>query len=221
MFWSLSSLVDVSARAWLGDSMTRVARPQRHGKIPALMDGAGFARLLTRLDSDVDRAADAYEHLRRALEKYFEWHGAWPADECADETIDRLLRKLDEVDVQDVTKYARGIARLVLLERRRQPAALSLSDHPDVEAVTVPLDDDTPLQRCFDRCLETLPPESRSLVLQYYVAERQSKIDLRRSLARSIGVTESALRNRVQRVRDRLERCVETCIGHGETGSTP
>src|SRR5689334_23071923 len=129
------------------------------------MDGAAFARLLTRLDADADRAADAYGHLRRALEKFFEWHGAWPADECADETIDRLLRKLDDVQIQDVGKYARGIARLVLLERRRRPAAVSLSDHPGVERVTAPFttaNDEPPLQGCFDRCLATLSSESRT-----------------------------------------------------------
>src|SRR5262245_25213379 len=86
MFWALSSLVDVRVRDWPADS-TRAGRAGRHGKIPALIDRAGFARLLTRLDADADRAADAYEHLRRALERYFEWHGAWSADECADETI--------------------------------------------------------------------------------------------------------------------------------------
>lgn len=186
------------------------------------MDGAGFARLLIRLDADADRAADAYGHLRRALEKFFEWHGAWPADECADETIDRLLRKLDEVEIQDVGKYARGIARLVLLEQRRRPAPVSLSDHPGVERVTAPFtaNDEPPLQGCFDRCLETLSSESRALVLQYYVADRRAKIDVRRRLAQSLGVSESALRNRVQRVRDRLEQCVETCAGSGEIGST-
>ncbi|MGH9330319.1 MAG: RNA polymerase sigma factor, partial [Vicinamibacterales bacterium] len=51
---------------------------------------AGFARLLERLDPDPDRAAAAYERLRAALEKFFDWHGAWPPEECADETLDRL-----------------------------------------------------------------------------------------------------------------------------------
>ena len=35
--------------------------------------------------------------------------------------------------------------------------------------------------------------------------------DNRRRLALSLGLSESALRNRVQRVRNRLERCVQTC----------
>ena len=53
--------------------------------------------------------------------KFFDWRGGWPPDECADETLDRLARKLEEVVVDNIRQYARGIARLVLLERRRQP----------------------------------------------------------------------------------------------------
>jgi DNA-directed RNA polymerase specialized sigma24 family protein len=177
------------------------------------MSANGYDRLLTRLDTDPDKAAAAYGQLRLALEKYFDWHGAWPPEECADETLDRLLRKIAEVEVQDVRKYARGIARLVLLEWQRRPPSVSLSDDPDLAnaVATTPKPEDPPLQDCFDRCLAELPAESRDLVLQYYVAERRAKIDIRRGLARTLNISESALRNRVQRVRDRLERCVQTC----------
>jgi DNA-directed RNA polymerase specialized sigma24 family protein len=183
------------------------------------MDRTGFSHLLTRLDADADRAAAAYEHLRRALEKFFELHGARPPEECADETLDRLLRKLDEVNVQDVNQYARGIARLVLLEWRRRPSAVSLTANPDVASVAAPPESDSgaALQQCFDRCLASLPSESRALVLQYYVAERRVKTEARRSLAATLSISESALRNRVQRVRDRLERCVHACAA--ETGA--
>jgi CHAT domain-containing protein/tetratricopeptide (TPR) repeat protein len=37
---------------------------------------AGFTRLLERLDPDRERAATAYQRLRVALEKFFDWHGA-------------------------------------------------------------------------------------------------------------------------------------------------
>jgi RNA polymerase sigma factor (sigma-70 family) len=190
-----------------------------NGKIPvsAMSDG-GFSRLLARLDPDADRAAAAYEHLRLALEKFFDWHGAWPADECADETLDRLLRKLDDVEIQDVRRYARGIARLVLLEWQRRPTSVSITEDPDLVDVSTPpaFDrDEAPLQECFDRCLAELPSDSRTLVLEYYVAERRTKIDMRRRLARTLNISESALRNRVQRVRDRLERCVHSCAAAG------
>jgi DNA-directed RNA polymerase specialized sigma24 family protein len=179
---------------------------------------AGLNRLLSRLGADNTRAAAEYQRLRHTLERFFDWRGAWPPEECADETLDRLTRRLEEdTEIGDVWAYARGIARLVLLERQRRPFAVSISDGlelPDLSAP--PSDTNEPLQACFDRCLERLPSESRTAVLDYYAAERREKIDNRRSLALRFGISESALRNRIQRIRDRLERCVLACMTRRE-----
>jgi DNA-directed RNA polymerase specialized sigma24 family protein len=175
---------------------------------------SGFTRLLARLHPDPDQAATEYQRLRHALEKFFDWHCAWPPEECADETLDRLVIKLaTDVPVDDVRAYARGIARLVLLEWRRRPAPISMDESRDYAAASLATEDDDSqaLSSCFERCLGALSDQTRSLVLDYYVAERRAKIDNRRRLARSLGVSETALRNRVQRVRNRLERCVERC----------
>jgi DNA-directed RNA polymerase specialized sigma24 family protein len=172
--------------------------------------------LLERLSSNPAEAASRYEHLRLTLEKFFDWHRAWPPEECADEAMDRLIRKLESgLDIADVRSYALGIARLVLLEWQRRPTAVPMGDAAAVSAPQGRDDDEEPLRRCFDRCLAALSPESRTLVLDYYVAERRAKIDNRRRLAERFGLSESALRNRVQRVRDRLERCVHGCTNPG------
>jgi hypothetical protein len=90
---------------------------------------AGLALLLGRLDSDTERAALEYERLRRTLVRFFDWRGISPPDECADETLDRLARRLEEATrIDDVRSYAYGIARIVLLERRRRPALDSLDE---------------------------------------------------------------------------------------------
>ena len=172
----------------------------------------GWHRLLARLDPDVDRAAAAYEQLRRALEKFFDWRGVWSADECADETLDRLARRLDEgIDIDDVRNYAYGIARLVLLEWQRRPSSVWIEPATEL-AAPVPVADGTDqLRECFDICLAALPEDSRALVLEYYVADERKKIVNRRRLAQSFGISDNALRSRVQRVRDRLERCVLKC----------
>jgi DNA-directed RNA polymerase specialized sigma24 family protein len=179
---------------------------------------SGFTCLLARLDSDPDRAAAEYQRLRITLEKFFDWNCAWPPEECADETLDRLVLKLASgIEIDDARAYARGIARLVLLEWRRRPVELSLAegrDHPHLPAAPSSNDSQSEaLTACFDRCLSALPAESRTLLLDYYAAEGRAKIDNRRNLARTLGISESALRNRVQRIRDRLERCVRTCTG--------
>jgi DNA-directed RNA polymerase specialized sigma24 family protein len=187
-------------------------RPPDERRLSAI----GLARLLTRLDPDARRAPAEYVRLRRTLVRFFDLRGAWPPEECADECLDRLARRLEtgtgEPAIEDVRRYAHGIARLVLLERLRTPAPVSISDD-DLEnlAAPVPSADGNPRQECFDCCLSAQPEEHRTLALQYYVAEGQAKIDNRRGLARALGITENALRRRVQRIRERLEQCMTNC----------
>ena len=179
------------------------------------MTAAGLARLLARLHPDDELAALEYEKLRRALVKFFDWRGAWPPDECADIALDRLARKLEEETVvKDVRTYAHGIARLVLLERRRQPVFSPIDGTRDFASAPAvpPGDEDELLGVCFDRCLAAIPAEGRSLVVRYYEGERHAKISNRRRLADAFGVSENALRSRVHRLRDRIEDCVQTCV---------
>jgi DNA-directed RNA polymerase specialized sigma24 family protein len=178
---------------------------------------AGLARLLLRLDPDADRATLEYERLRRALVKFFDWRGGWPPDECADETLDRLAQKLEEAIVDDVRQYARGIARLVLLERRRQPTFSPIDRVADLVAARPAMpadgaDEAERLRDCFDRCLDAFPTDGRALVIEYYEGERANKISNRRRLASARGLSDNALRSRVQRLRDRLEQCVHECV---------
>lgn len=171
-----------------------------------------FRRLLQTLHPDADEAAHEYERLHRALVKFFDWRGVWPADECADDVLDRLARRLEETQVQNVRSFVYGIARLVALERQRGPAFDSIDDVPHVStSVPATRDDGHELHDCFDRCLAELPEDSRSLILRYYEGERSAKISNRRRLATALGLSENALRSRVQRLRDRLEQCVQAC----------
>jgi DNA-directed RNA polymerase specialized sigma24 family protein len=190
------------------------------------MTAAGLARLLARLDPDADRAALEYERLRRALLKFFDWRGAWPPEECADETIDRLIRKLEQdTIVEDVRNYAYGIARLVLLERRRQPMLAPIEDASHLASAATASSTETAdaerMRVCFERCLAAMPDDSRALVLSYYEGERHDKISNRRRLAATLDLSENALRSRVQRLRNRLERCVLTCVSTPKSKDTP
>ena len=177
-----------------------------------LMRMAHFGRFLERLHPDTEQAGHEYERLRRALVKFFDWRGTSAPDECADEVLDRLAQKLEETSVHDIRKYVYGIARIVALERRRGPAFSSIDDAPQAKLMaTPPAESASRLHDCFDRCLAQLPEESRSLLLRYYEGERRAKISNRRRLASMFGLSENALRSRVQRLRDRLEQCVQAC----------
>jgi DNA-directed RNA polymerase specialized sigma24 family protein len=173
-----------------------------------------FARLLRRLGDDPDSAAREYESLRLALVKFFDWRGAWPPDDCADETLDRLAQKLDtEIHIEDVRRYAHGVARMVLLERLRSQARAAIDSRADLSLLSAPAESSSdPLLHCFDRCLSVVPPASRSLMLEYYVGRGQSKIEHRRSLARSLAISDNALRSRLHRLRDQLEACTRSCV---------
>jgi DNA-directed RNA polymerase specialized sigma24 family protein len=177
---------------------------------------ADLARLLARLSADDARAALEYERLRRTLVKFFDWRGVWPPDEYADLAIDRLARKLAETPVDDVWNYAHGIARLLLHEHRRRPEALSIESagDPPASPASSASGEEERLLNCFDRCLAELPADSQSLMLQYYQGERSEKIANRRRLATALALSENALRSRVQRLRDRLEDCVQACVSH-------
>jgi DNA-directed RNA polymerase specialized sigma24 family protein len=176
---------------------------------------AAFATLLTRLGPDAERAGSAYEHLRRALVSLFAWRGAATPEELADETLDRLATRLEEgVNVQDVAHFTRGIARLVLLEYWRRPEGrgLPLEDIDSHHPVTDEARDDDAPSECLHRCLEEIEPDGRDLILEYYSAEGRRRIDVRKAMARALGVSESALRSRAQRLRDGLERCITGCL---------
>ena len=181
---------------------------------PRSITAAGFARLLARLHADADQAGQEYERLRRALVKFFDWRGAPAPEECADDAIDRLARKLEETIVDDVRSYTYGIARLVLLERQRQPVLSSIESHPGATGVFVePLSEERDrLHDCLELCLAELPADGRAVLLRYYEGERVAKISNRRQIAATLGLSETALRSRVQRLRDRLERCLLACV---------
>ena len=179
------------------------------------LTAGAFTSLLNRLGPDAERAGTAYEHLRRALVSFFAWRGAATPEECADDTLDRLASRLDEgVAVEDVSRFAHGIARLVLLEHWRRPEArgVSLTDL-DAGGLAAPeARDEDALPECLNHCLGELSPDGRDLILEYYGAEGRSRIDTRKRMATTLGISESALRNRAQRLRDHLERCITRCL---------
>lgn len=184
------------------------------------LNAATFASLMARLGPDAEAAGAAYEALRRALVGFFNWRGAATPDECVDETLDRLAARLEEgVPVEDVPRFARGIARLVLLEHWRRPDAhsTSLEDVAPLRQRPGADPDDAVLHECLERCLGELAPDGRALILEYYGAEGRERIEKRKRMAARLGVSESALRNRAQRLRDRLEHCITGRVGSEQT----
>lgn len=125
--------------------------------------------------------------------------------------LDRLATRLDEgVSVANLPRFARGIARFVLREHWRHPDArgVPLKEVGSGHQVTAEARGDDDLPECLHRRLGELPPDSRHLILEYCGAEGRSRIETRKRMAQALGLSESALRNRAQRLRDQLGRCI-------------
>ena len=202
-----------------GDGASRTERLQ--GLTPE-----GFEPLLAQLDPERERAGEIYETIRHKLIRLFEWRGCASPEDLADETINRVARRLAEgieLRSNDPYGYFCGVAHLVYKEILRQASresrALASGDWlpPAAEEEEV---SDARLD-CLRRCLAQLPPDQRDLVLRYYQGINykeksgpgENNIRNRQQLAREAGIPMNALRIRVHRVRRKLESCVHVCLG--------
>jgi DNA-directed RNA polymerase specialized sigma24 family protein len=176
-----------------------------------------FDQLLQALGPDRDSAGQAYERLRQRLVKFFSWERCPEPEACADESLNRIARAIDRGEIiQKMDHYALGVARLVLLEckaRERKAASIPLAAEPVQPAPSAPGEfdeaDETELALgCLERCIRTLEPSQRTLLLEYYRGSGKSRIDNRRQLAEQLGIELNALRNRAMRLRERVETCV-------------
>lgn len=182
------------------------------------LTAAGFHRLLARLHPDSVVAADRYEALHQRLAGFFEWRGSHTPEDDADETLDRLARRLEEgVEIGNLDAYALGVARLVLLEAlRRQERAR----HREAAATPPPASppEAEARSRCLEGCLATLAAGEREMVLAYYREEGGSQIAARKALAARLGIAPYTLRSRVFRIRERLGGCVRGCLARLAAG---
>lgn len=174
-----------------------------------------FDGLLARLDADPAAAGEKYEHLRRALLRFFSWHQTLEAEASVDETLDRIARRLAAGEtIDDVPAFAYGVARLVRLERQRQSAAMpTTTDEGLVSHAVEHLPDAVEARdACLQRCLGEIQAKDRDLIVSYYVGTGRERIDGRAKLAATLGLTENALRHRAQRLRNRLRVCAAQCV---------
>ncbi len=185
-----------------------------------------FESLLRWLHPDREQAGVKYEELRVKLTRFFERFGSRFAEEGADETLQRAACKLAEgvkVFSDNPYSYCRGIARNLMLEQWRdhEKSATSLDDLPPRNIPTIQPGEDASRQRerlererlleCLEGCLQSLPDESRLLFLEYQHDAGRAKIDRRSSLAERLGIDITALRNRLTRLRKKIEACTLQC----------
>lgn len=175
-----------------------------------------FELFLARLHPDREQAGEAYEILRAQLIHFFQFKRCHKAEECADETINRVARRIANGEpVEKIPAYAHGVARYVLLEYLRQPDRNTVELDPTLptreDLLTRVLADEQ--ARCLKQCLRKLGEQDAGIFIQYYLHDETSNSDARQNLARDLDITPRALRLRVFRIRGRLETCYQECLG--------
>jgi len=174
-----------------------------------------FDKLLLAFGGDRDAGGEKYLEIRSNLMRFFEWRGCSFPEDHADETINRIAKRIDEgEEILNPAGYAMGVARLLLLEiiksrQREQSALTEMGTATDV--YEAPEDGDQRLD-CLQNCLQTLSTDNRELILQYYQGEKSEKIQNRKKLLDRLGIPVNTLRMRALRLREKLQTCVEECV---------
>jgi RNA polymerase sigma factor (sigma-70 family) len=180
------------------------------------MTPGAFDKLLAAFAPDREDAGREYERVRTRLIRHFEWRTVVPGDDWADETFNRVARRIDEGKIiDDLVAFIFGVARHVcqevIRERDKEPIPLDETRESQHAPAPDPVESDH-REDCFDRCMEKLLPENRDLILQYYQEERRAKIQLRQRIAERLGIPLNALRIRAHRIRIGLEKCIKECL---------
>jgi DNA-directed RNA polymerase specialized sigma24 family protein len=185
-----------------------------------------FHRLLEWLDDGANSRGESYLEMRRRLEGYFDRKNCPSADDLADETLNRVARRLEEEGAVISTtpaRYCYTVAKFVFLEsldkRRRNPTSLdALSDHSRNRALSSVDSSGAERKqaeekqfRCVEQCLQKLDPDDRELICEYYHGDQRAKIEHRQRLAARFGLTANALSIRACRIRRKLETCARQC----------
>ncbi|HET9834512.1 MAG TPA: hypothetical protein VFP91_22465 [Vicinamibacterales bacterium] len=178
-----------------------------------------FDRLLVWLDDGVDSAGQGYLDMRRRLVRYFERKRCVDPDHLADDTLNRVMRRLQEegtITAASPAQYCHIVAKFVLLEYVRQGAQTHARQPLPADWVLAvqtsgQSDSSQSLHDCLERCLGELEPDEALLILEYYQGEQRAKIERRRRLAVEFDLSPNALSIRACRIRDKLEACINRC----------
>jgi RNA polymerase sigma factor (sigma-70 family) len=175
-----------------------------------------FDHLLAWLNPEREQAGRKYEEIRRRLIKVFTCRGCLTPEDLADDTINRVARKVPEIApsyVGDPAIYFLGVAHNVCLEHFRRRPEPEPPPQPDESERKEQMDE------CLEHCMQRLTPKSRELILAYYREEKHSKIDHRKELAQQLGIALNALRIQACRIRASLQQCVFECLKRVEASA--
>jgi DNA-directed RNA polymerase specialized sigma24 family protein len=175
-----------------------------------------WVKFLLLLNADEEAAGARYENIRKRLILYFECRKVLEAEDLADETITRVIKRNSEgVQIDEVLSYCYGVARIVLKEwyarkRRTDRFQQELLRFSDPFALGIDECEPNLLLQIFDECMDKQSAESRQFILSYYDDSGRAKIDKRKSLAEKLGISRNATTLRAFQIRKKLENCIKS-----------
>jgi DNA-directed RNA polymerase specialized sigma24 family protein len=202
--------------------MTDIAAKRFERREEWTLTGSSLQRLLNWLDGGVSSDGQRYVEVRSRLREYFERKNCRTSDDLADETLTRVARRLEEEGItraETPERYCYIVARFVFLEHLREvkahPMGADVSRHDGPQSSGENAAETAGARErllgCLEKCIETLDPLNGLIITRYYIGTERVKIDNRRALAESLGLSMNALTIRACRIRTALEACVRRC----------
>lgn len=173
------------------------------------------------LNPDPDRAASEYKGLRVLLNSYFKGRSCHDYEGLTDQTIERVVQILPKFgdDLPDnPPRFCFGVAKYILKEYLRNevnrnggdPSELSYDPYDPVQA-----EDKESMDRCLYTCLRKLDKNKRDMFVRYYLVDSQEKAVYHQEMADEMGITITALRLQILRIKEKLRICIKECRGGG------
>lgn len=172
-----------------------------------------FNIFLRWLNPQVEKAGDEYERLRFRLITFFSSRQCLYADELADVTINRTIKKISQLNAETIdnkSAYVYSIAKYVYLESlRKEKTFLELEEK---HFVAKPLEETDFSGKCLDSCLGKLDFDQRKFILEYFSESKAQKIALHKKTAENLEISPTALRMKASRIKQKLSVCVKDCV---------
>lgn len=179
--------------------------------------GAGDPR--RAFDGDGPGVVERFRALQSKLIFYFERRHCFDPEELADETLERVMRRLcDGTEVSDLTNYSYGVARNVFYEYLRRERAKRKYTEEQRQRPEAAADEDGEAEarerrhRCQEGCMARLKERERWLLFEYYRYKGQRKVSHKQKLAEQLNISREALTLRIFHLKRRLKACVKDCL---------
>ncbi len=202
-------------------TMANPSVPEQGRKTDWVLSKTAFSQFLNWLDGGADSCGQRYLEVRRRLVFYFDRKNCLSPEDLADETLNRVARRLEEersIACDSPAHYCYIVSRFVFLEsfRRRHQEKAADDRIPAMADSHEENQDRERRSECLEQCMQKLDPDDRALIVNYYQGEQRIKIENRRAMAAKLKITMNALTIRACRIRDKLEVCMHKCLGGGE-----